>query len=321
VYYYHGDHLGSAQVVTDYRGDVYEHIEYTPYGDLWVEHAPNVEATPFRFTGKERDSETGLYYYGARYLNPQTSMWLSTDPAIGEYIPQAPLNDEARKYNGNLPGMGGVFNTVNLHVYHYAGNNPVRYTDPDGRKFIIAGGVFYRLRVRIDLKRIEKALIRSGDEVALMRFREIKNDPNYIVIITKEDPRTGKTTSRTSYFGQEYMKSNNLKENGIITYNFNEEGGPDTTGNSSRPAFIGLGHEVGHSIDDRMDPSAFRSRSIDTDDWINWYYNWPGSHRPPMPSFPNDAERFAVEEFENKLRWGYNKDPKFQRPTYMFDPD
>jgi RHS repeat-associated protein len=112
---------------------VYEHIEYTPYGELWVEHAPNVEATPFRFTGKERDSETGLYYYGARYLNPQTGMWLSTDPAMGEYIPQAPLNDEARKYNQNLPGMGGIFNTVNLHTYHYAGNNPVKYIDPDGR--------------------------------------------------------------------------------------------------------------------------------------------------------------------------------------------
>jgi RHS repeat-associated protein len=133
VYYYHGDHLGSAQVVTDYRGEVYEHIEYTPYGELWVEHAPNVEATPFRFTGKERDSETGLYYYGARYLNPQTGMWLSADPAMGEYIPLAPINDEARKYNENLPGMGGVFNTINLHVYHYAGNNPVKYIDPDGK--------------------------------------------------------------------------------------------------------------------------------------------------------------------------------------------
>jgi hypothetical protein len=43
------------------------------------------------------------------------------------------VNDQARKQNGNLPGMGGVFNTVNLHTYHYAGNNPVKYTDPDGR--------------------------------------------------------------------------------------------------------------------------------------------------------------------------------------------
>lgn len=45
----------------------------------------------------------------------------------------APINDEAKKHNENLPGMGGVFNVVNLHVYHYAGNNPVKYTDPDGK--------------------------------------------------------------------------------------------------------------------------------------------------------------------------------------------
>jgi hypothetical protein len=69
---------------------------------------------------------------GARYLNPQTGLWLSTDPAMGEYVPQAPINDEAKRYNQNLPGMGGVFNVVNLHVYHYAGNNPVKYVDPDG---------------------------------------------------------------------------------------------------------------------------------------------------------------------------------------------
>jgi RHS repeat-associated protein len=120
-------------------GEIYEQLEYTPYGELWVEHLETtIETTPFRFTGKERDSETGLYYFGARYLNSQTSMWLSADPAMGEYIPQAPINDEAKKHNQNLPGLGGVFNYVNLHVYHYAGNNPVKYTDPDGRDSGIA---------------------------------------------------------------------------------------------------------------------------------------------------------------------------------------
>ena len=59
--------------------------------------------------------------------------------ALNDYIPIAPTDDEAKKHNENLPGMGGVFNVVNLHLYHYAGNNPVKYTDPDGRASEAAG--------------------------------------------------------------------------------------------------------------------------------------------------------------------------------------
>ncbi|MDR0442698.1 MAG: RHS repeat-associated core domain-containing protein [Treponema sp.] len=140
-YWYHSDHLGSAQLITNYKGEEYERLEYTPYGELWIEKASAVSQIdiPYRFTGKERDSETGLYYYGARYLDAKVSRWLSGDPAItdGSYIPGAPVNDEARKRNQNLPGMGGVYNYVNLHAYHYAGNNPVKYTDPDGRLILI----------------------------------------------------------------------------------------------------------------------------------------------------------------------------------------
>ena len=132
-YYYHSDHLGSATLISDYKGDEYQRIEYTPYGETWVEKTGNtgLEYLPYKFTGKEIDEETGLYYYGARYLDPRYSRWISTDPALGEYIPGD--GKATASEAGSLPGMGGIFNTVNLQLYHYAGNNPVKYTDPDGR--------------------------------------------------------------------------------------------------------------------------------------------------------------------------------------------
>jgi len=138
TYYYHSDHLGSAQTITNWRGQIHERLEYTPYGELWIDWKTTGDGdiTPFRFTGKEYDQETGLYYYGARYLDPKVSRWLSGDPAVyqGDYIPGAPVNDEARRRNQNLPGMGGFYNTLNLHTYAYTHNNPIRYIDPDGRR-------------------------------------------------------------------------------------------------------------------------------------------------------------------------------------------
>jgi len=81
TYYYHPDHVGSAQLITDYQGAEYERIEYTPYGELWVEKTSDgFNKIPFRFTGKELDEETGLYYYGARYLDPSSNQLNSSNP-------------------------------------------------------------------------------------------------------------------------------------------------------------------------------------------------------------------------------------------------
>ena len=133
TYTYHADHLGSVQLVTDPQGQAYERIEYTPYGELWVEQQREREhKIPFRFTAKELDSETGLYYFGARYLDPHGSRWLSPDQAMERYLPEAPISEQARRRNNSLPGEGGVFNHYNLAVYHFSFNSPVVYLDPDG---------------------------------------------------------------------------------------------------------------------------------------------------------------------------------------------
>ena len=102
------------------------------------------------FQKVEMDEETGLYYYGARYLDPKYSRWLSSDPALNDYIPTAPVDDKAKKHNENLPGMGGVFNVVNLHLYHYAGNNPVKYTDPDGDAILAVAAIGFLIGAAVE---------------------------------------------------------------------------------------------------------------------------------------------------------------------------
>ncbi|HOM11220.1 MAG TPA: RHS repeat-associated core domain-containing protein [Spirochaetota bacterium] len=144
TYYYATDHLGSSSVLTNNIGAYHERIEYLPYGEVWVEDTVNSNGytTPYKFTGKELDKETGLYYFGARYYDARISRWISTDPALqeGKYFPKLNNYDTEHDFywylqqdgSRKLAGMGGVFNAINMDVYHYAGNNPVQLTDPDG---------------------------------------------------------------------------------------------------------------------------------------------------------------------------------------------
>jgi hypothetical protein len=60
-YFYHSDHLGSSSLITDIDGNVAQHIEYIPFGEVFVEERNNSWKTPYKFNGKELDEETGLY--------------------------------------------------------------------------------------------------------------------------------------------------------------------------------------------------------------------------------------------------------------------
>lgn len=106
-YFFHPDHLGSTSYVTNMQGEVRQHLEYLPFGEAFAEETSTQGGQEYRFTGKELDPETGLYYFGARYYDPYTSVWQSVDPLAEKY-----------------PGWSG---------YNYVMLNPMKMVDPDGR--------------------------------------------------------------------------------------------------------------------------------------------------------------------------------------------
>ena len=123
-FYYHPDHLGSSSYITNLDGEVVQHIEYVPFGEVFIEERNSIWNTPYLFNAKEFDEETGLYYYGARYYDSRLSLWISTDPLQEKY--------------------------VNITSYCYTYNNPVIFIDPDGRhvevtkskdgSYVVSGG-------------------------------------------------------------------------------------------------------------------------------------------------------------------------------------
>ena len=105
-FYYHPDHLGSSSYITNLEGEVVQHIEYVPFGEVFVEERNNIWNTPYLFNAKEFDEETGLYYYGARYYDPRVNLWISVDP------------------------LAEKFSNVSGYVYSF--NNPIIFIDPNG---------------------------------------------------------------------------------------------------------------------------------------------------------------------------------------------
>jgi RHS repeat-associated protein len=80
-YIYHSDHLGSSAFLTDASGDPTQHLQYMPFGETFVEQRSITSYyTPYTFSAKERDPETGYSYFGARYYSSDISVWLSVDP-------------------------------------------------------------------------------------------------------------------------------------------------------------------------------------------------------------------------------------------------
>jgi RHS repeat-associated protein len=143
IRYQFGNHLGSAALELDDQGRVISYEEYYPYGSTSCQAVRSRTETPkrYRYTGKERDEETGLYYHGTRYYVPWLGRWTSCDPA-------------------------GMVDGTNLFVY--VRDNPAKFTDPMGSQATASKdrgffqGVWNRLTAPSEEQKAQQAAFREG---------------------------------------------------------------------------------------------------------------------------------------------------------------
>jgi RHS repeat-associated protein len=114
--YYHTDHLGSTNILSDQNGDVKELFEYHPFGTISRHHQLGdlEDTTQYTYTGKEKDNSTGLYFYNARYYDPALGKFITPDTVV-----QSP-----------------VLNPQSLNRYSYCNNNPINNIDPSGHSWL-----------------------------------------------------------------------------------------------------------------------------------------------------------------------------------------
>ena len=105
-YYYHADGLGSIVALSNSSGTIAQRYRYDAFGRMTQSGSIT---QPFTYTAREYDTETGLYYYRARYY----------DPKAGRFITKDPIS----------------FNGGDVNLYAYVGNNPVNLIDPEGLRF------------------------------------------------------------------------------------------------------------------------------------------------------------------------------------------
>jgi RHS repeat-associated protein len=121
VHYFFSDHLGSTSLVTNATGTMAacagtgyvsgeQETDYYPYGGEYPPFCSTISDQKFKFTGKERDSETGLDYFGARYYGSNMGRMLSPDSGVDQHP------DDPQSWN----------------LYAYARNNPIVLVDPTG---------------------------------------------------------------------------------------------------------------------------------------------------------------------------------------------
>ncbi|MFA5946973.1 MAG: SpvB/TcaC N-terminal domain-containing protein [Patescibacteria group bacterium] len=166
ITYHHTDHLGGTHIETNENGATVEYIIYSPFGGTLVDVKTGAYENKNKYTGKEKDIDTGWYYYGARYYNAENGVFLSEDPV---FLNMGTSNHESeQKRVLTDPQLG--------NSYAYARENPITYVDPNGEfiPVLVAGLLAMAPEIATT-----SAIIASGVGVAVLgNALDVARNPN-----------------------------------------------------------------------------------------------------------------------------------------------
>jgi RHS repeat-associated protein len=135
-YFLHKDLQGSTNIVTDPVGDTFQHHEYFPTGEVWVDENSTIFRTPYQYGGGYVDDFRRMIDFGARWYDQNREMFYSPDPVLTD-DPMAILDAPALRA-----------------AYSYAGANPLTYVDPEGRQFTRAQARAFIMANQDDARRL-----------------------------------------------------------------------------------------------------------------------------------------------------------------------
>jgi RHS repeat-associated protein len=235
--YQFGNHLGSASVELDKDGALISYEEYHPYGMTAYQagrSAAEVSLKRYRYTGKERDEESGLYYHEVRYYAPWLGRWLAPDPA--EYVD-------------------------GLNTFGYVRNNPILLRDPSGENAedLVAGKAWERQvfdLIKKKLPIVEQVTVKAqiGGKTVESVLDALGRDANgWVVLESKLNPGTKLTRAQT-------LIREHLSSGGKVTISATDKAkiaelrdklkvGPNTSVSTSRYEIVNKGN-VGAVLSD-----------------------------------------------------------------------
>ena len=200
-------------MVLDVDGNISQSVTYIPYGEIFVEERNGAWNSPYLFNSKELDEETGFYYYGARYLNPTSAVWMSVDPLFEKYVGMSP--------------------------YNYCAGNPVKLVDVDGREIKVGKIVYIPGKTKISMGKtdFERNTIMALNYLYNGKSDKVKgvieklcNTDRYNITIQK---------SNDNRVTRSYIEKEQLLE-------WDDHGAMETDNGVKLSPANGLFHEMGH---------------------------------------------------------------------------